>query len=135
VGFFRVYVLGFPSDPPPQYVSRSGLLDYIELVSSSISSRFTPPPSFHRPLPLVPPPSLPPPVNKCHRAQGGGGGGGGEPSERYCLRCQEIHEVREREGREEEERKKAEKVVKVQTAEELKARMYKRRKKKQGGNN
>mmetsp|Transcript_12624 Transcript_12624/g.25747 ORF Transcript_12624/g.25747 Transcript_12624/m.25747 type:complete len:673 (-) Transcript_12624:51-2069(-) len=107
-------------------VARNGLLDYLELITGEIASRFTPSPSFHSQLPIVPPPSLPPPVTKCYKAPTENGV---EGEERYCLRCQDVHENKVRKEKEEEERKKQEKVGKVATTTSLRDRMLKKRKK------
>ena len=108
-----------------RYVARGGLLDYLEHVAGGIAGRFTAAPGFYGRLKGKDPPDLPPPIDKCCRAPSSNGAQG---EERYCLRCQELHDTRAREEREEEEKRRAEKVGKVQTNNDLRDRMLKKRK-------
>ena len=66
-----------------KYVAKSGLLDYLEMITHEVASRFTPAPSFWTaPTATIPPPAFRPPSCKCSGSSTMGGAGEEEVRER-----------------------------------------------------
>lgn len=65
-----------------KYVSRSGLLDYVEMVTKHIAKRQIDAPKWwEAPPPVLPPPKLTKPTSLCYEDRGSG-------ESRLCVRCQ-----------------------------------------------
>jgi hypothetical protein len=72
-----------------KYVSRSALLDYVEMCCKHISKRYVPPPAWWEPPPPEqPPPKLRRPDALCYEDR---------HTSRLCARCQEDFDAEQRE--------------------------------------
>jgi hypothetical protein len=107
-----------------KYVARSGLLDYVEMVTKHIAKRqinapkwWTPPP------PEQPPPQLKKPDTLCHEDRSD------KRKSRLCSRCQEEADAEQRELEATQARAAGEKQNKEDKQKKLRERMRKRAKK------
>ena len=74
-----------------KYVSRTALLDYVEMACKQIAKRYVAPTEwFENPTPAGPPPNLRKPDTKCFEDKR-------THQSKYCKRCQEEADAEERE--------------------------------------
>eukprot|EP00536_Pseudo-nitzschia_multiseries_P012558 jgi/Psemu1/68368/estExt_Genemark1.C_4850032 len=106
-----------------KYVARSGLLDYVEMVTKHIAKRQIEPPGWwEAPPPALPPPKLNKPTSLCYEDRPSG-------ESRLCVRCQ-CSADKEKEDLEATQKLAAsEKKSKKQRQKALRERMLKRAKK------
>ena len=105
-----------------KYVSRSALLDYVEMACKQMAKRYVSPPEwFENPTPECPPPNLRKPDTKCFEDKK-------THQSKYCKRCQQEADAEEREKAETERKRKAEKTDTTKAKLSYRERMKKKAK-------
>ena len=105
-----------------KYVARSGLLDYVEMVTKHIAKRQVEAPAWwEAPPTALPPPQLEKPTSLCYDDRDSG-------ESRYCVRCQAGHDKEQKELEATQKKAESEKLTKAQKRKLLRDRMLKRAK-------
>lgn len=105
-----------------KYVSKEGLLDYVQMAVRNMSKRFVQPPMWWEPPPPAQPaPKLHKPKEECYHDRDSG-------KSRLCVRCQENKDEEDKIAAEEEAKVVAEKKDKKMNKAKLRERMKKRAK-------
>ena len=103
-----------------KYVSRSALLDYVEMACKQMARRHKDPPNWYEEPPKeVQPPKLEKPEVPCYEDRKTG-------QSRLCTRCQEDYDAEVKEAKEAQERR----ANKKESSKERKARLRERMKKR-----
>jgi len=100
-----------------KYVSRSALLDYVEMACKQMAKRFVEPPKwFEHPPPEVEPPQLRKPDTKCFEDKK-------THQSKYCKRCQQEADEEEQKLAEAEAKAREQKKDKSKNKNSLRERM------------
>jgi hypothetical protein len=107
-----------------KYVARSGLLDYVEMVTKHISKRHVEAPKWwSSPPPEQPPPQLAKPDSLCYKDRSD------KSKSRLCSRCQDDADAEEQERQANQAKAAEAKQDKTKKKKALRDRMKKRAKK------